>query len=147
MPTTTTAANIMTGDVITLHATDTLIAAARLMRDHNIGALPVVDDHNHLIGILTDRDIVIHGISRGFDPAKTAVDALGLQSVATIARENDLESIISLMTTRQIHRLPVVDDHGVLVGIISLANIAHHTNPETLGTITEHLTRPTQPTY
>ena len=135
----TTAADIMTTDVTYIRPTDTLTTAARLMRHHNIGALPVVTDAGELVGILTDRDIVVHGISHGYDPITTTVDSLSLQSVRTVSSESDLDSIHALMTVRRIRRLPVVDAFGTLVGIISLGDVARHTDHARLGTITEQL--------
>ncbi|MGK9148155.1 CBS domain-containing protein [Plantibacter flavus] len=123
----TTAADLMTDDPAAITPADTLVETAEFMRDLDSGVLPVIDDDGYLIGVITERDIVVHAIAKGFDPGTTLVDVLGFQVVYTVSRETDLDSIRSLMQRRRVRELPVVDDGGFLVGMISLRDVAAHT--------------------
>src|SRR4051794_35928653 len=90
---------------------DPLVEVARLMRDDNIGALPVVNSHEELrvLGIVTDRDIVCRVVAIGADPAETAVAAVMSVDVTVAADTGSVEEAMRLMGDRQVRRLPVVD--------------------------------------
>jgi len=120
-----TAADIMTDDFVTIMPGDTIASAAALMRDQDVGMLAVVDDETNLIGVISDRDIVIHGVSRGHDSSTTPIDVLGFQVAYTVADETDFDSIRRLMTARRLRRLPVVADDGRLIGMVELTEIAN----------------------
>jgi CBS domain-containing protein len=113
---------IMTSDVATAQPDSTLEEVASMMKAEDTGAIPVLDD-DQLIGIITDRDIVVRCIAEGKDATETNVEDILSEDLATIEPDADVEEAARLMSQRQIRRLPVVED-GVLVGVVSLGDIA-----------------------
>ena len=113
---------IMTTDVATATPETTLEDIATMMRDEDTGAIPVLDD-DELVGIITDRDIVVRCIAEGKDPVETTVEDVLSGGLETIEPESDIEEAREIMSRRQIRRLPVVEDGG-LVGMLSIGDIA-----------------------
>ena len=113
---------IMTTNVTKATPENTLVDIAVTMRDENIGAVPVVED-GQLLGIVTDRDIVVRGIADGREPSDTRVEEVLSEEVESVSPDTDVTDAADLMASRQIRRLPVVDD-GQLIGMISLGDIA-----------------------
>lgn len=119
---------IMTRNVKTANRETTLQEVAALMRDGDMGAMPVVED-GKLVGIVTDRDIVVRAIADGKD-ASTAVGDVMTSEVFSV-RENDFVfEAIRLMGDKQVRRVPIVNDAGEIVGIIAMADIALETEDE-----------------
>ncbi|NLX78048.1 MAG: CBS domain-containing protein [Clostridiaceae bacterium] len=114
--------DIMTKSVVTVRPDTTINEVARLMQQHNVGAIPVVDN-NGLMGIVTDRDLVVRNIASGKDPNSTPVRDIMTSQVTTVTPEDDVQSITKLMATRQIRRIPVVENQQ-LIGMVSLGDIA-----------------------
>ena len=113
---------LMTTDVTTAELDTTLDEIATIMRQEDVGAVPVVDD-DELVGIVTDRDIVIRCIAEGRDPSKACAEDVLTEGLVTAEPEDDVEHAADLMSRNQIRRLPVVRD-GQLVGMISIGDIA-----------------------
>lgn len=121
----------LVGELMTRNPTvcnpDTPLAeAARLMSETDCGALPVVSDEDdeEIVGILTDRDIVIRTLAEGLNPMElTAGDAMTAQTI-TIAEDASIEECCDLMESEQIRRIPVVDAQGRCVGILAQADLA-----------------------
>ena len=107
---------------------NTLVEAAGLMREMDVGALPVCEE-DRLIGMLTDRDIVLRGTADGRDPNATSVREVMSSSVTSVRADQAVEEAVRVMEDRQIRRLPVVGRDGRLVGIVSLGDIAISSNP------------------
>jgi len=97
--------------------------AARRMKEHNIGSLPVCEGRR-VVGVLTDRDIVVRGIAEGLDPEKTPVNEIMSRNPVTVRDTSYLGEAEWIMRERQLRRLPVVDDKGNLVGYLALARVA-----------------------
>ncbi len=126
--------DIMTQRPVTVQATDTVVAAARSMRDGNIGDVVVVDNEQ-IQGILTDRDIVVRALAEGRDPARTTVGEICSRELTTVSPDDAIGDAEKVMRDRAIRRLPVVEG-GRPVGIVSLGDLAVEKNPEsTLGGI------------
>jgi CBS domain-containing protein len=106
---------------------DSLAAAAKIMRDRGVGALPVCGEKDKLIGIITDRDIVVKCIAAGLDPSATTAGELAEGRPLTIEGEDDIEQVLRVMEQHRVRRLPVIDhpDHK-LIGMISEADVARH---------------------
>ena len=121
----TTASEIMSTEVHTINEQQSLVDAAALMRDHGVGALPVLSVDGGLAGIITDRDLVVNGVASGRDLNATAVGGLSHGIVSTVSPDEDIERIISTMGDQQIKRLVVVDG-GQIVGMISEADLARN---------------------
>lgn len=117
-----TVAELMTSFPEVLDEGATIQKAAQMMRDHDYGVIPVVDDTGTLVGIVTDRDIVVQAVADGLD-AGTAVGECMTPGPDTIPPDATLEMAERIMETRQIRRLPVVEN-GRLVGMLSLGDLA-----------------------
>lgn len=114
----------------------TLQDAARLMRDGDFGFLPVGDE-NRLLGVVTDRDIVVGAVAEGRDAA-TPVGDLIKGDVVTVRQDENVDAAARLMRDRQIRRLAVVGGDGRIVGVLSVGDIAREGSDDRLaGTIEE----------
>lgn len=117
------ARDLMTPDPQCVGENDTLIEAARLLRDLDVGALPICGEDARLKGMLTDRDIVVKCLADGGDPSTITAGSLAEGKPITIGADDDIREALETMQTAQVRRLPVIDGHD-LVGIISQADIA-----------------------
>jgi CBS domain-containing protein len=99
--------------------------AARLMKEEDVGVLPVVDrdGSDRLIGIVTDRDIAIRHVAEGHDSSSCPVSEAMTSSVRTAREDDDVDAVMDLMGKEQVRRIPVVDERGGLVGIVAQADI------------------------
>ncbi|BFP55689.1 hypoxic response protein Hrp1 [Streptomyces sp. CMC78] len=127
----TTAKDIMHSGARWIPAHETLDRAAQLMREHNVGALPVSanGDSDRMVGIITDRDIVVGCVAKGHDPAKVTAGDLAQGTPRWIEAEADVDAVLEEMQTHRIRRLPVVENKK-LVGMISEADLAQHLTEE-----------------
>lgn len=114
---------IMTRDVATIRPEQSLLDAAELMRSLDVGSLPV-QESDRLIGMITDRDIVVRGLTDNDVAGKTVRDVMS-EEVMYCRAGDQVESVATNMADLEMRRLPVVDDHKRLVGIVSLANMMH----------------------
>lgn len=114
--------DVMTRSITTIEPDATIKDAASIMQQYNIGSIPVVDN-NGLVGIVTDRDIVVRNIASDQDPFSTPVRNIMTSQVTTVTPEEDVKSISEIMSKRQVRRLPVVENQK-LVGMVSLGDIA-----------------------
>lgn len=101
----------------------TLAEAARVMRAEDVGALPV-GEGDRLVGMITDRDIVIRGVAEDVDPAATSVEEIMSDRVLYCFDDQKAEEVARNMGDNRIRRLPVVDRDKRLVGIVALADLA-----------------------
>jgi CBS domain-containing protein len=132
--------DIMTTDVVTATPDTTLDQIAGMMRDQDVGAIPILDD-DELVGIITDRDIIVRCIAEGKDPSGTSAEEVLIEEeLETILPDVDAEEAAQLMASRQIRRLPVVEDE-VLVGIISLGDISAKGDSEAAGEALEDVSQ------
>jgi len=121
----TTAKQMMHMGVECVPATETLDRAAQMMRDMQVGSLPICGPDNKLKGILTDRDIVVKCVAHGKDPAKMTAGELANGDLVWVDAKADEDEVLRLMEQNLIRRVPVMEDH-VLVGMISEADLAQH---------------------
>ena len=114
---------IMTTNVQTIGPEQSLQAAAQFMDQLNVGSLPVYDG-KRLLGMVTDRDITVRGTAAGLAP-KTACVSDGMTGPAVwCSQDQDIEQIMRMMGEAQVRRVPVLDEHKELVGIVSLGDLA-----------------------
>ncbi|MFI1187256.1 CBS domain-containing protein [Streptomyces californicus] len=127
----TTAKDIMHSGARWIPAHETLDRAAQLMREHNVGALPVSadGDSDRMVGIITDRDIVVGCVAKGHDPAQVTAGDLAQGTPRWIEAGADVDAVLEEMQTHRIRRLPVVENKK-LVGMISEADLAQHLTEE-----------------
>lgn len=112
---------IMTTDVTTVSANDSISKAAEIMKTLGIGAVPVTQN-NKLVGIVTDRDIVVRGLAGG-KGSNDAVSSVMTSDVTTVTSDMDVHNAADIMAVRQIRRLPIVDNDQ-LVGIVAIGDMA-----------------------
>lgn len=115
--------DVMTEQIAKAQPDTTLEEIAMMMKTENTGAIPVVDE-DELIGIVTDRDIVVRCIADGGDPADTTAEDIVSQEVETIDPDSEVDEALQLMSEKQIRRLPVVNTEGELVGMVSIGDLA-----------------------
>lgn len=113
---------IMTSSVRTASPETPLREVAAMMREGDVGSLPVVDG-GRLVGIVTDRDIVVRAIAEGKDAAAPVADAMTTE-IFSVRPDDFVFEAIRLMGDRQVRRIPVVGESGELAGIIAMADIA-----------------------
>ncbi|HKE52381.1 MAG TPA: CBS domain-containing protein [Actinomycetes bacterium] len=115
--------DVMTPDPITLAATATLVEGSRAMRDNAIGDVLVLADQR-LCGVVTDRDIVTRALADSLDPTTTVLGDICTAEVVTVRPDDTVDDATQLMRTRAIRRLPVVDETGMPIGVVTLGDLA-----------------------
>jgi CBS domain-containing protein len=116
--------------------------AARLMREEDVGSLPVVEGER-VIGVVTDRDIAVRAVADGKGP-ETTVAEVASRDVVSVRPEQDLDEALGLMAQHQVRRLPVVEQDGRLVGIFAQADAALEVDAQRVGKVVEEISEPSQ---
>ena len=119
----TTVSQVMTRGVRTLSPTDTVVMAARLMEELNVGVIPVCDGEM-LVGMVTDRDIVVRAMARSLDGKSTRLSDVMSANVRCATEDQPIDQVLGTMAQAQIRRMPVVDGKQRLVGIVTIGDIA-----------------------
>ncbi|HUQ69363.1 MAG TPA: CBS domain-containing protein [Planctomycetaceae bacterium] len=134
---------VMTHGVKCTHPTTSLCEAALMMRDLDVGPLPVCD-HGRLVGMLTDRDIAVRAVAEGSDPNATPVSEVMTSDVIFCFDDQEAEDAAHLMEANQVRRLIVLDRDKRMVGIVSLGDLAIQTrDDELVGNALESISEPT----
>ncbi|MEA2660607.1 MAG: hypothetical protein QOH08_179 [Chloroflexota bacterium] len=133
-------AELMTREPATLRPESTCADAAVLMMREDRGSLPVLKD-GKLVGIVTDRDIVVRGIAGGKDPARLAVSEVMTAGPASIGPDATAEDASKLMSAKQVRRLPVVEN-GRLVGVLAIGQVARHESASAAGATLKDVSQP-----
>lgn len=132
--------DIMTRDVCIAAAEETVREAAKKMAEIDAGMLPV-SENDRLVGMVTDRDIVIRGVAAGKGPDVKIRDVM-TQDVKYCYEDQDTEEVASNMADQQVRRLPVLDHNKRLVGIVSLADLAANQESEVCGMALRGISQP-----
>lgn len=138
------ARDIMTANPESVTASDSIQAAARIMRDSDVGIVPVVDDvgSRRLRGVITDRDIAVRCVAEGRDGTCRVSDLMS-GDLVTARPDDDVSKVMDRMKTEQVRRIPVVDDSDRLVGIIAQADIAlDGPGDKAIGDVVEKISEP-----
>lgn len=136
--------SLMTTNPACCTASTPLRDVARMMITNDCGEIPVVDDANMPIGVVTDRDITIRVVAEGRDAASaTAADAMS-SPVRTVTSDTSLKDCVCLMEADQIRRVPVVDSLGRLTGIVSIADLALAGKDEATAEVVKEISEPTK---
>ena len=135
----TTARDLMTAPAECLSSNDTLADAARQLAKHGVGSMPVVDD-GRLVGVLTDRDIVVSGLAKGLDANSATVGEGATSDVVTVNAGDDAAAVAKVLAEKQIRRVPVVDGDEV-VGVIAQADVARKLDESTVGETVEKISQ------
>lgn len=134
----TTARDIMHAGAECISENATLKLAAERMLALDVGSLPICGEDDRLHGIITDRDIVIKCVARGFDPSVMTASDLAQGKPFTIDSDADVGEVLHMMTEHQIRRLPVIESHR-LVGMISEADLARNLSEQQVGEFVESI--------
>jgi CBS domain-containing protein len=131
---------VMTRDVQTIRPDDPVQQAASFMLSADAGSIPVTDGER-LIGMITDRDIAVRGIAKGYGP-DTPVRELMTDDVICVREDDNVEDIASKMSEAQVRRLPVIDGNDRLCGIVSLGDLSRETDGGTASEALEGVSEP-----
>ena len=136
---------VMTRDPVSCVPTDGITRVAQIMKEQDVGSVPVIDsaESHRLVGIVTDRDIVIKVVAqrRGVDAA-TVRDAM-TNNPSSCRETDDVDRAVQAMAERQVRRMPIVDANGRLVGIIAQADVATRVNrDQKTGELVEAISEP-----
>jgi CBS domain-containing protein len=116
--------SLMTRDVCCIDSGRSLNEAAQLMWQHNCGSVPVVDENNQVVGMITDRDIAMAAYINGNSLAAIPISIAQSKQLVCCEASDDIGEVEQMMQAHQVHRVPVIDKLGEPVGIISLNDIA-----------------------
>ena len=132
--------DVMSKDVQVARPADPIQEVAARMGAGDFGFLPV-SDGTALVGTITDRDIAVRGLGQG-KPGSAPVSEVMTATVTTVLDSDDLESALDLMASSQIRRLPVLDRHGQLVGVVSLGDLSARVKEKSVGETLETISKP-----
>jgi CBS domain-containing protein len=131
--------DVMTSDVRSCEPSTTVVDAAKVMAHEDVGPVPVVQD-GRLVGIVTDRDIVVRVVAEGRDPRSTTLEEIASQDVVTVSPDDNLDRALQLLAQNQVRRLPVVEGDR-LVGIVAQADVARLGSDAKTGEVVEEISR------
>jgi CBS domain-containing protein len=132
------ARDVMSDDCTCIGENDSVLDAARKLKDLDVGALPICGEDDRLKGMLTDRDIVVKVLAEGKDPSSTKAGELGQGDgqTVTIGADDSIDEALRTMIDHKVRRLPVIDGRR-LVGIVSQADVATNIDEEKVGELVE----------
>ncbi len=132
-----TVRDAMTASPTAIAGDKTVVEAARTMTTENVGSLPVVEEQK-LVGMVTDRDLVINVLAKDLDPHKVPVADVATHDPVSASPDESLDTALQRMADEQVRRLPVVED-GRLVGILAQADVSRTAQPESTGRMVEKI--------
>jgi CBS domain-containing protein len=136
---------IMSKDVVCCTRTTSIPDVARMMVQHDCGSLPVVDkagDRQVLVGMITDRDIVVRMIAQNRDPMQLTVGDCMSPRVIAVSPEDDVEAAADVMREYQVRRVPVQDANGACCGMVAQADLAEKTSKDTVASVVREVSQP-----
>lgn len=134
--------DIMTENPTCCGPSTSLQEAAKLMDECDCGELPVLDEQNRPIGVVTDRDICCRAVAKGMDPAQTAVREVMSEPVVTATPDDSVDDCCRRMEDNQIRRIPVVDQSGSCCGIVAQADVAREAGENWAGEVVRDVSKP-----
>lgn len=121
--------DVMTANPAAVTQKDSVRDAARIMKEQDTGVVPVCDDRR-IVGLITDRDIVVRLIAEGRDAVNATVSEVMSKSIRTVREDATVDEVLGLMSSAEVRRVPVVNDNQELVGIVSLGDVSVGTNKD-----------------
>jgi CBS domain-containing protein len=134
-----TVSQAMTAVPRSIESSESVVQAARLMASEDVGSLPVVEG-DQLVGIVTDRDLVLQVLAKDLDPSKVTIAEVASENPVVAKPDEPLDAALQRMAQEQVRRLPVVD-HGRLVGILAQADVAREARPASTGEMVEQISQ------
>ena len=131
---------VMTRDVQTIRPDQRVQEAASFMLSADAGSIPVTDG-DRLIGMITDRDIAVRGVAKGYGP-DTPVRELMTDDIICVREDDDVDDVASKMSEAQVRRLPVIDDQERLCGIVSLGDLSRDADEDIASEALEGVSEP-----
>ena len=128
----------MTADPRTVRRDDAVVDAAKIMEEEDVGSVPVVDVDNVLVGMITDRDIVLRVVAAGKEPRTTTAGEVATKDVSPAYPDEPLDEALEQMAYRQVRRLPVIEDDRV-VGILAQADVVQEVKDKEAGKLVEEI--------
>ena len=135
---------LMTRDIEFVNSNDSIKQAAEKMKELNVGVLPVKTG-NKLVGMLTDRDIVVRSVAPGLDPEQHQIIDAFSEGVVACNGDDDIKDVAQLMEERQIRRVVVKDNEEKVIGIVSLGDLAVNIGKEMVGEVLKEVSEPSEP--
>jgi CBS domain-containing protein len=135
---------VMTKEPVCCLPGDTVVKVAQLMQRDNVGSIPVMDNdrNQQLVGIVTDRDLVLKIVAQGQDPKTAKVETAMTREMVTCLAEDDLQKALDAMADHQLRRIPIVDSNKKIVGIIAQADVATRVNqPEKTAEVVKEISQ------
>src|SRR5918911_782817 len=132
--------DLMSSNPHSVSSDASVVDAARIMRDEDVGLVPVVDG-DRLVGTITDRDITIRVVVEQKDPQSVKVRDVASTDLVTVDPQQDLDQALRLMAQHQVRRLPVVEEGGRLVGIVAQADVARAADDTRTGRLVEEISK------
>lgn len=131
--------DIMTKKPVCCLRDDSVVLAAKLMKDQDVGSIPVIENKltRILVGIITDRDLALKIVGEGFDPKTVTVEDVMTHSIVTCYADDDLQMALDAMADHQLRRIPIVDYENKILGIIAQADVATHRPEKTAAVVKE----------
>ena len=136
------ARDIMSGDCTCIGENDTVLDAAKLLKEKDVGAVPICGEDDRLKGMLTDRDIVVKVLAEGKDPSEVKAGELGQGDgkTVTVGADDSIDDALKTMAEHKVRRLPVIDEQRC-VGVIAQADIARNIDEEKVGDLVEAISQ------
>ncbi len=131
--------NLMTGSPTTCEPSTTIVEAAKVMAQEDVGPVPIVEG-GRMVGIVTDRDLVVRVLAEGRDPTSTTIGEIASADLVTVQPDTGLDEALELMAQNQVRRLPVVEGDQ-LVGIVAQADVARAADEEKTGEVVQDISQ------
>ena len=131
--------DVMTQRPRTIEPSTPIVEAAKAMKSEDVGAIPIVEG-DRLVGMLTDRDIVIRLVAEGKDPS-TKAGEIASRDLVTVDPDQSIDEVIRLMGEHQLRRIPVCEEDGRLAGIVAQADVARAGADKKTGEVVEQISR------
>ena len=135
--------DVMTGRPRAVTPQTPLTEVAELMEAEDVGSIPVVEE-DRLVGIVTDRDIVVRAIAKGKDPKGMPASAISSRELVTVHPDDDLSDALELMARHQVRRVAVTAENERLVGVVSQADVAREAKEKDTGEVVQSISRQPQ---
>jgi CBS domain-containing protein len=129
---------IMTANPSTIESNQSVVEAARVMKQEDAGVVPVTEN-GRLTGMVTDRDIAIRVVAEAKDPASTKVGEIASTDLVTVDPQQDLDEALRLMAQHKVRRLAVVEEDGRLVGVLAQADVAREGDDTQTGQVVQEI--------